>query len=133
MLRRPARRMRNLDLSNAAQQAGAAYIEVGTWLRTDYAAIATPHDAVGRERYRMFARYHNGTDLDVDETYAWGWDELHAIESRVADLVEQISPGSSRDECLQQLKTDADRAVYGVDRFLAWSQELIEKTIDDVD
>jgi len=121
------------DLTLEAQQAAAAYIELGTWFRTDYAAIATPHDPVGRERYRLFARYHNGTDLDVDETYQWGWAELHEIESRVAELIEQISPGSSRDECIEQLKTDPQRSVHGADRFVGWGQELIERTIDELD
>ncbi len=40
------------------------------------------HDPVGAERYRLLARYHNGTDLDLEETYAWGWEEIHAIEVR---------------------------------------------------
>ena len=122
-----------LDLTGPAQHAAAAYLEFGSWLRTDYAAMATPHDAVGADRFRMFARYHNGTDLDVAETYQWGWDELHAIEARVAELVEQISPGSSRDECIGELKTDPDRAVDGADRFVAWGQQLIERTIDELD
>jgi uncharacterized protein (DUF885 family) len=78
------------------------------------------------------ARYHNGTDLDVDETYLWGWEELHGIESRVAELVEQISAGSSRDECIAQLKTDPDRVIRGADGFVAWSQELIERTIEEL-
>jgi hypothetical protein len=74
-------------------------------LRTEYAAVASPHDPVGRRALSPHGRYHNGTDLDVDETFLWGWEELHGIESRVAELVEQISDGSSRDECIAQLKT----------------------------
>jgi len=78
------------------------------------------------------ARYHNGTDLDVDETYLWGWSELNGIESRVTELVEQISPGSSRDECIARLKTDPDRVIQGADAFVAWGQELIERTIEEL-
>ncbi|MGZ6982787.1 MAG: DUF885 family protein, partial [Ilumatobacteraceae bacterium] len=69
-----------IDLDVEARGAAAAFREFGHWLRSDYAPIATPHDPVGPERYRLMARYHNGTDLDLDETYAWGWDELHGIE-----------------------------------------------------
>ena len=122
----------SLDLSVEARNAAAAYTEFARWLRTEYAAVASPHDPVGRERYRLMARYHNGTDLDVDETYLWGWEELHGIESRVAELVEQISAGSSRDECIAQLKTDPDRVIRGADGFVAWSQELIERTIEEL-
>ena len=33
-----------------------------------------------RERYALFARAFNGIDLDFEETYQWGWDELYRIE-----------------------------------------------------
>ena len=85
-----------MDLTVEAGQAARAFLEFGQWLRNDYAAMATAHDPVGPERYRLFARFHNGTDLDLDETYQWGWDELHGIELRMAELVERISPGIPR-------------------------------------
>ena len=78
------------------------------------------------------ARYHNGTDLDLDETYAWGWDELHGIELRMAELAEQIVPGSSLAQCVEQLKTDPRYVVEGVDNFLAWNQDVIDRTISDL-
>jgi hypothetical protein len=37
-----------MDLSTEAAGAAAAFTEFGNWLGTDYAAIATPHDPVGR-------------------------------------------------------------------------------------
>jgi uncharacterized protein (DUF885 family) len=121
------------DLRTEAATAASAFAEFGDWLRTDYAAIATPHDPIGPERYRLFARYHNGADLDLDETYEWGWDELHNIESRMATLVERILPGGSRDECIDQLNRDPRYLIEGADNFIAWSQDLIDRTIDDLD
>ncbi len=121
-----------IDLSDEARAAAGAFLDFGQWLRNDYAAIATPHDPVGPERYRLMARYHNGTDLDLDETYAWGWDELHGIELRMAELAEQIVPGSSLAECVEQLKTDPRYVVDGVDNFLAWNQDVIDRTIADL-
>jgi uncharacterized protein (DUF885 family) len=88
-----ATKCESLDLSVEARNAAAAYTEFARWLRTEYAAVARLMTPSGGERYRLMARYHNGTDLDVDETYLWGWSELHGIESRVAELVEQISHG----------------------------------------
>ncbi len=123
----------SLDLSIEAQGAAEAFVEFGHWLRSDYAAIATPRDPVGAERYRLFARYHNGTDLDLDETYQWGWEELNNIETRISSLVERILPGASRDECIEQLKNDPRYVVHGADNFLAWSQDVIDRTIDDLD
>ena len=122
-----------LDLSNEAAAAAGAFIEFGNWLRSDYAAIATPHDPIGADRYRLFAQFHNGTQLDLGETYEWGWEELHTIEMRISELVERILPGSSRDECIDQLKRDPRYVVEGADNFIAWSQEVIDRTIDDLD
>jgi uncharacterized protein (DUF885 family) len=123
----------SLDLSVEAAGAADAFIEFGRWLETDYAAIATTHDPVGADRYRLFARFHNGTDLDLDETYQWGWEELRGIEARMAELVERILPGASRDECIDKLKNDPRYMVQGADNFLAWSQDVIDRTIDDLD
>ncbi len=123
----------SLDLSIEARGAAEAFIEFGHWLRNDYAAIATPHDPVGADRYRLFARYHNGTELDLDETYLWGWEELNNIETRMCSLVERILPGASRDECIEQLKHDPRYVVQGADNFLAWSQDVIDRTIDNLD
>ncbi len=123
----------SLDLSGEAALAAAAFTEFGTWLETDYAAIATPHDPVGAERYRLFVRFHNGTDLDLEETYAWGWEELRTIEARMSALVERINPGASRNQCIDELKRDPRYLVEGADNFLAWSQDVIDRTIDELD
>ena len=122
----------SIDLTAEAAGAANAFIEFGIWLRNDYGAMATPHDPVGTERYRLFARFHNGTDLDLDETYQWGWEELRNIETRMAVLVERILPGGSRHECIEQLKSDPRYVVEGADRYVAWSQEIIDRTIDEL-
>ena len=101
-------------------------------MRNDYAAMATPHDPVGADRYRLFVRYQNGTELDLDEAYQWGWEELNNIEQRMASLADRILPGGSRDECIEQLKNDPRYVVEGADNFIAWSQDMIDRTIDDL-
>ena len=127
-----ARECTSLDLTAESTAAAEAFIDFGRWLRHDYAAMATTHDPVGAERYRLFVRYHNGTDLDLDETYEWGWDELHRIEQRVAALVERILPGGTRDECIDRLNIDPRYVVEGADNFVAWNQEVVDRTIEDL-
>ncbi|MEP7202479.1 MAG: DUF885 domain-containing protein [Ilumatobacteraceae bacterium] len=123
----------SLDLGAEAADAASAFREFGQWLRHDYGAMATDHDPVGRERYQLFVRYHNGTDLDLDETYQWGWEELNHIESRMSELVERILPGASRDECIDRLKVDPRYMIEGGSNFIAWSQDVIDRTIADVE
>ena len=51
--------------------------------------------AVGRDRYALFARSFNGIELDLDETYAWGWEELYRIEERMREVAARILPGET--------------------------------------
>ncbi|MFM7225480.1 MAG: DUF885 domain-containing protein [Actinomycetota bacterium] len=128
-----SRRPGDDGLAAAAEAATAAYARLGAYLRGEYAPVADPRDPVGRERYGRFAAAFNGIDLDLDETYAWGFEELHRIESRMVAVAERIAPGASVDEAIAMLETDPDRAVVGAEAFRAWNQELIDTTIAALD
>src|SRR4029077_2511593 len=71
------------ELEGAASTATDAYAQLARFLRDEYAPKADPRDPVGRERYALFARSFNGIELDLDETYDWGWEELYRIEERM--------------------------------------------------
>ncbi|MGE0880421.1 MAG: DUF885 domain-containing protein [Acidimicrobiia bacterium] len=120
-------------LARGAERAASAYAAFAGWLRDDYAAAATPIDPVGRDRYRLAARAFNGADLDLDDTYAWGWDELRRIEQRIVEVCNRIVPGSTFAEAVAHLESDPARVVEGVDNFLRWNQQLIDDTIAALD
>src|SRR5579871_2189053 len=122
----------NPGLATAADIATAAYGKFGAYLRDEYAPVADPRDPVGRERYALFAAAFNGIDLDLDETYAWGVDELHRIEDQMRRVADRIKPGASIAEAIEILDTDPARAVDGVDAFQAWNQGLIDRTISEL-
>jgi uncharacterized protein (DUF885 family) len=129
-----ARRPDDARLQRAARDATDAYARLGAYLADEYAPVAEPRDPVGRDRYRLFARSFNGVDLDFDETYQWGWEELHRIEQGMRDVGERIVPGASIPEVIDYLDNDDDsRAVEGADAFRDWNQELIDRTIADLD
>ena len=83
-------------LERLATRATEAYASLGRFLVEEYAPHADEHDPVGRERYAMYAQDFNGIELDLDETYAWGWDELHRIEHAMGQVAERIVPGDRR-------------------------------------
>jgi uncharacterized protein (DUF885 family) len=128
-----ARRPNDAALAAAAELATAAYARLAAYLRDEYAPAADPRDPVGRDRYTLFARDFNGIDLDLEETYAWGWEELHRIEDTMRRVGERILPGSSIDEVIEHLDRDDNRAIEGVEEFRRWNQELIDQTISDLD
>lgn len=120
-------------LAGAAEKATAAYAQLATFLRDEYAPKADPRDPVGRDRYALFSRVFNGIDLDFDETYAWGWAELYRIEDAMRDVAERILPGEPLEAVFERLESDDSRAIEGVDAFQRWNQDLIDRTITELD
>jgi uncharacterized protein (DUF885 family) len=128
-----ASRADDAGLVAAAETATDAYAKLGAFLRDEYAPVADPKDPVGRDRYKLFAAAFNGADLDLDETYAWGVDELHRIEREMERVANLIQPGASVDEAIALLKSDPARSIEGEDAFRAWNQDLIDRTISEMD
>ena len=120
-------------LDAAARTAATAYGELASWLKDDYAPRATEDDASGNERYRVWARYLLGTDIDLDEAYAWGWEELSRLEAQKAIEVERILPGGSFEEVRELLLHDPKRLIHGVDAYRAWLQYLTDEAISGLD
>lgn len=120
-------------LDKAALAATAAYAEFAAFLRNEYASAATSEDGVGRERYALAARSYNGIELDLEETYRWGWEQTKWVRSEMEKTAGRIKPGASVAEAVELLDTDPARAINGVDEFRQWMQDLQEATIADFD
>ena len=61
---------------------------------TELRSLAPTKDAVGRERYALASRNFLGAVIDLEETYAWGWQEFLAIEAEMREVAERIAPGA---------------------------------------
>ena len=116
-------------LDTAARSAAAAYGELATWLRGTYEPRATETDGSGEERYKVWSEYLLGTDLDVDEAYAWGWEELARLETEKDIECERILPGGGFDTVRQLLITDPNRSIQGVEAYREWLQYLTDEAI----
>ena len=119
-------------LNRAADDATAAYADIATWLRETYAPAATERDAVGADRYLMQARMFCGMDLNLAETYEWGWEELYRIEHAMREVGELILPGEGLPAVINYLEHDEHRAIEGVDNFREWLQALIDRSIAEL-
>ncbi|MXW26792.1 MAG: DUF885 domain-containing protein [Dehalococcoidia bacterium] len=120
------------DLDAAAQAAGESYAAFGAFLRETYLPRAIEQDAVGEERYARYARSYNRCELDLRETYRWGWDEIHRIGREMEAAAEQIAPGEGVEAAKAVLETDPERSIEGVEPFRQWMQDLQEQTIADL-
>ena len=120
-------------LEAAATSATEAYASARAWLRDELAPRARERDAVGRDRYILTARQHLGAGLDPEETYAWGWDELHRLEAEMLNVADRIVPDATVAEVITLLESDPDRAIHGEDHLRVYLQELMDRTIEELD
>jgi uncharacterized protein (DUF885 family) len=120
-------------LGTAATAATSAYAEMAGWMVSDFAPHASEADAVGADRYRAMARIHCGIDLDLEETYAWGWEELGRITRRMNATAALLYGGVTPWEAMGRLDSDPDTTVAGAEQTLAWLQRITDNTIASFD
>ena len=120
-------------LGAAASTASDAFAGLAEYLRDTYAPSSTEPDAVGRDRYVLHARTHLGMDVDPEATYEWGWEELARIEADMAETARRIDPNKTLDEVFELLNSDPGRAIEGPEQLRAWLQELMDRTIAELD
>ncbi|GCD20422.1 hypothetical protein CTKZ_19840 [Cellulomonas algicola] len=121
------------ELDGAAQAAAAAVDRLRRWIADEYRpAVDDVPDAVGRERYLLSARLHTGADLDPQEAYAWGWEELARIEADMAEEADRVLPGAGPQEALAHLDEHGE-AVEGVEEVRAWLQRMMDDAIAELD
>lgn len=122
------------ELDEAAGAATAAVAELRDWLRDVYApAIEGAPNTVGRERYARWSRYYNGTDLDLDEAYAYGWSEYHRLLGEMRKEAEKILPGAETPWVALAHLDEHGRHIEGVDEVRDWLQGLMDQAIDRLD
>ena len=57
-------------------------------------------DGVGREQYALESRFFLGAEVDLEDTYRWGFEELARIEADMAATAQRIVPGGSVDDAV---------------------------------
>ncbi|MFJ5548848.1 DUF885 domain-containing protein [Streptomyces sp. NPDC093225] len=120
------------ELDEAAGVATAAVVALRDWMRDVYApAVAGKPETVGRERYARWSRYFNGTDLDLDEAYAYGWAEYHRLLAEMKTEAAKILPGAGPWEALKHL--DEHGTLIPVDEVQAWLQGVMDEAMDALD
>ncbi|MEU1040171.1 DUF885 domain-containing protein [Streptomyces sp. NPDC005907] len=122
------------DLDTAARTATAALVSLRDWMRDVYApAIEGAPDTVGRERYARWSRYYNGTDLDLDEAYAYGWSEYHRLLGEMKREAEKVLPGAATPWVALAHLDEHGTHIEGVDEVRDWLQGLMDEAIDALD
>ncbi|MFS0715943.1 DUF885 domain-containing protein [Arthrobacter sp. 1P04PC] len=120
------------DLDAGAADARVAYSRLAGFLESELLPVAPEKDAVGRERYALASRQFLGAAVDLEETYAWGVQELDRLIAEQERVADQIRPGASIEEAKEILNNDPARQLKGTDALQAWMQELSDKAVADL-
>ncbi|WPO75657.1 DUF885 domain-containing protein [Streptomyces sp. KN37] len=122
------------DLDTAARAATASVVALRDWMRDVYApTIEGSPDTVGRERYALLSRHFNGTDLDLDEAYAYGWSEFHRLIAEMRTEAEKILPGAATPWVALAHLDEHGTHIEGVEETRVWLQELMDEAIEALD
>ena len=108
----------------AAKSAATSSAETAKYLRGTYMALATPHDAVGAERYAVWARFYTGADLDLRATYEWGLKDLAQITERMWKVAAKIKPDA------KTLREVADYLDNAPEYKIHGKEAIIKKLLD---
>ena len=119
------------ELVAAAQVATAAYAAFGDFLKS-MLPKASEQDAIGRERYRLLSKSFLGAEIDLDETYKWGIEELARVVTEQEAVAKEILPGASVAEAIAHLENDPTTKLHGTDELQKWMQRLSDKAIEDL-
>ncbi|WP_369137183.1 DUF885 domain-containing protein [Modestobacter versicolor] len=121
------------DLTRAAQETAGALLGFADRVEQGLLPQAPEADGVGRERYALESRFHAGIDLDLEETYAWGWEELARIVAEKEAVAESIAPGRGIAGAVAVLDADPARQVRGREALQAWLQETADRAVAALD
>ncbi len=120
------------ELETAADQGRSAFSHFATWLGTELAPLAPSLDAVGEERYALDSRYFLGAVIDLHETYAWGFDELHRIQTEQRVIARDLTGSTDIKAACATLDEDPERRIAGPPAFRDWMQQLTDHAVSEL-
>jgi uncharacterized protein (DUF885 family) len=124
---------RAADLASGAEAARAAYAALADVFDSELAGSAVASDAVGRERYALSSRYFLGAAVDLEETYAWGLEEVARLTAeQEAVAAELYGAGTSTAEAMERLDADPARKLSGTDALQRWMQETSDRALAEL-
>lgn len=119
------------ELTEAAKLATQGYAAFGRFLE-EMLPQASAEDAIGLEKYKLLSKRFLGAEVDFDETYQWGIEELNRVIKEQEAVANEILPGASVQEAVAHLEKDPATKLHGTDALKKWMQELSDKAIEDL-
>ncbi len=121
------------DLERAIGREREAFTGLHAFIEERYLNEAPEAEAAGRERYARAANQFLGSRIDLNETYAWGWEEVGRLGEEMRRTADRIRPGAAIAEAAGLLDADAARTIEGEAALIAWLQAVEDTAISNLD
>ena len=69
-------------------------------------------------------------EIDLDETYEWGIEELARVTAEQNAVANEIKAGATVQEAIDVLNNDASRKLHGTKALQEWMQNLSDAAIE---
>lgn len=120
------------DVHRGAEQARAAYGALAGFLADELAPVARTRDACGHDAYALASRGFLGAEVDLEETYDWGLEELARMVEEQEEVAQQVLPGATVAEAVAHLESSPEHRLVGTDALQAWMQETSDRAVADL-
>ena len=120
------------DLTKGAEASAEAYAQLAEFFEIELAPKASEQDGVGRELYALQSRRFLGAQIDFDETYEWGIEELARMVEEQTRIAGEIKPGASVEEAVAFLEADESNKLHGTEALQRWMQELSDRAVAEL-
>lgn len=120
------------ELEASAAKANDAFAEFGRFMAADLVPNGLPKEAVGRDHYQLSSRRYLGAEIDLEETYAWGWEELKRLSDDMEATADRILPGASVVEAAAHLDKDPARQLTSTAALKEWMQTAADRAIAEL-
>lgn len=124
----------DLALHEAAQKADQSAGRTASWLREKYLLRTQDEDAVGEDRFALWASHYTGAKLDLRATYEWGMQDLAQINERMWKVARRLRPDAKTlREVADALEVDPKYQINGTEVLLEKLRNFTAKTISEMD
>jgi uncharacterized protein (DUF885 family) len=120
-------------LTEAVAHAQQVVADLADWFEQVLLPVAPAADAAGVDRYRRNVDTFIGDDLDLDEAYAWGWEELARIWTAMEEIAAQVDPDATVREVIERVATDPDLAAPSPEAFAEFVQARLDDAVAKLD
>ena len=113
--------------------APGAFSDFKEFLQNEILDSTIENDAVGIAQYKRSAKRHLGKDIDVYETYLWGFEEVRTILREADTVAAKITPGEGYLAAVNYLDSDPEYNLNSVPELRSFLKLLIQEALEDLD